>query len=193
MTRSIGAILAMTLFVVSCAAGGSAQLNGATQTAASSVSGPPEPILGTWRMEYRCEKLVQTFTQAGLGDLAAQALVDVGFQKGPVDPAVDNAGLCVGAKRFERTHVFRPNGYLTNYQNTTVADDCRCYMLIDDHTLVVLGDPGEPDIPLQYRIDRGTLTFEAVLPDQCSSERCRGGYASAIAQYALGPWHRVAP
>jgi len=190
MTRSIGAILAMTVLAVSCAAGGSAQLTG-PQTAASSVGGPPEPILGTWRMEYTCEKLVRALTQVTLGDLARQTLVDVGLQKGPVDPAVGNADLCVGAKRFERTHVFRPNGYLTNYQNTTVADDCRCYMLVDDHTFVVLGDPGEPDIPLQYRIDGGTLTFEAVLPDQCTSATCRGGYAFAIAQYALGPWHRA--
>ena len=194
MTRTIAMILALTMMAVACGAGGSAQLTGATNTAASSVSNaPPEPILGAWRMEYTCEKLMKAFARAGLGDLAPQGLVNIGLEKGPVDPAVGNANACAGAKRLQWTHVFRPNGYLTNYHNTTVADDCRCYMLIDDHTFVVLGDPGEPDIALQYRILGDTLTFEAMVPDECSSVRCRNGYAWAIGQYALGPWHRVNP
>ena len=49
-----------------------------------------------------------------------------------------------------------------------IIDDCRCCKLIGSHTFVVLGDPGDPDMLLQYRIDGETLTFDAVMPDQCS-------------------------
>ncbi|MEP6973736.1 MAG: hypothetical protein ABI869_06300 [Actinomycetota bacterium] len=195
MKRSIGAILAVAMITVACGSGRSTQF--ATGSAAlvptSSISSPtPEPILGTWRMEYTCEKFLRAFTRAGLGQLAPQAIASFHLQKGPVEPGIGSAGLCEGTDEFQRTHVFRPNGYLTNYQGDRLVDDCRCYMLVDDHTFVVLGDPGGADIPLRYRIDAdaGTLTFEAAPPDPCSA-RCQSGYAFAIGQFAVGVWHRV--
>jgi len=194
MKRSIGAVLAMAMFTVACGSGGSTpRTSGAATMPPSSVSSlAPEPILGTWRMEYTCDKFLRAFTRAGLGDLAPQAIVDFHLQDGPLQPGAGGAGLCDGATEFQRTHVFHPNGYLINYQGDRVVDDCRCYMLVDDHTFVVLGDPGDADIPLQYRIDAdaGTLTFEAAVPDACSA-KCQSEYAFAIGQFAVGAWHRV--
>ena len=73
-----------------------------------------------------------------------------------------------------------------------MVDDCRCYLVVDDHTFVSRGEPDEPEVPLQYRIDAeaGTLTFEAIPPDPCSA-KCQDGYAFAIGQFAIGVWHRV--
>ena len=160
-------------------------------TTPSSVNGM-EQILGTWRSEYTCEEFVQGFQRAGIGDLAARWLVNDGLQKGPVHQLANGGHPCRGAVRFQRTHTFLPDGYLRTYQGQTLADDCRCYDLIDSHTFVVPGDRKlAPDITLQYRIDGGTLTFDAVIPDACSSVKCRGHFAWAIGNYAVSTWHRA--
>ena len=94
--------------------------------------------------------------------------------------------------QLQRTHTFLPDGYLRTYQGQTLADSCRCYDLIDSHTFVVPGDKRlAPDITLQYRIDAGTLTFGAVIPEACSSVKCRGHFAWAIGNYAVGTWYRA--
>lgn len=193
MRHSIGTILALTVITAACGSGGSVQnTTTAAQTPASSTSSSaPEPILGTWQSEYTCEKFVQTLERAGVGDFAAQYLVNLRMQKGPVDRLANGADLCAGAKDLQRKQVFQPNGYLIHYQGKKVADDCRCYQLIGRHTFVVLGDPGDPDIPLRYRIDDETLTFDAVMPDQCSSMNCRDQFAFAVSLYAVGTWRRV--
>ena len=150
-----------------------------------------ESILGTWRSEIRCEEFVQAFQRAGIGELAARWLVNDGLQPGPVHRLAKRADLCQGAEHFQRTHIFQPNGYLQTYQDDRLADSCRCYRLIDGHTFVVPEPKKWPDITLQYRIEAGTLMFDPVMPDQCSSVQCRGRYAWAVGNYAIGPWLRV--
>jgi len=161
---------------------------------------PPTPItdtgsdtiLGTWRSEYSCEEFVQGFQRAGIGDLAARWLVNIGMQQGPVHRLATRANLCQGAEHFQRTHVFQPNGYLRTYQGEKLADSCRCYRLIDGHTFLVGADRRwAPDVTLQYRIEAGTLTIHAVMPNPCSSVQCRGHFAWAVANYAVGRWLRV--
>lgn len=194
MKRSIGAILVVAMMTAACESGSSTPPSGGAATTPTSSIGSlaPEPILGTWRQEYTCEKFLRAFTRAGLGELGPQAIVDYHLQEGPVEAGTGSAGLCDGAREFQRTHLFREGGYLTNYQGDRVVDDCRCYMVVDDHTFVALGEPDEPEIPLRYRIDAdaGTLTFEAAPPDPCSA-RCQSEYAFAIGQFAVGVWHRV--
>ncbi len=193
MRHSIGAILALAVITAACGSGGSGQnTTTATQTPASSTSGSAsEPILGTWQMEYTCEKVVQALEREGVGELAAKYLVLLRMQQGPVDRLSNSANLCAGSKDVQRTQVFQPNGYLIHYQGKEIVDDCYCYQLIGKHTFVVLGDPGDPDIPLQYRIDGESLTFDAAMPAQCSSASCRDQFAFAIGQYAVGTWLRV--
>jgi hypothetical protein len=152
----------------------------------------PEPIWGTWRTEYACEEFVRGFEQAGVSALAARWLVNFGMQRGPVHQLANSGDLCNGAKKIQRIHDFRPNGYLRTYQGREIADDCRCYELVDGHTFVVLGTRGDPLTSLEYRIDGETLTFDAVLPGSCSSATCRGHFAWAVANYAVGTWHREA-
>ena len=194
MKAPIGMTLAVTMMAAACGSGGSAPpATAAAQTPASSIdTSPPEPILGTWRMEYTCEGIVQALQRAGVGEFAANYLAPQRTQQGPADP-LGSAHRCAGAEDFQRTQVFHPNGYLLRYQGEKLVDDCRCYQLIGKHTYVVLGDPGDPDIPLRYRIDGETLTFDAVMPDQCSSANCRDQFAFAVYQYAVGRWQRVAP
>jgi hypothetical protein len=150
-----------------------------------------ESILGTWRSEYKCEEFVQAFQRAGIGELAARWLVNDGIQLGPAHRLAKRADLCQGAEHFQRTHIFQPNGYLQTYQGDKLTDSCRCYRLIDGHTFVVPEPKRWPNIVLQYRIDAGTLVFDAMMPDPCSSVQCRGRYAWAVANYAIGPWLRV--
>jgi hypothetical protein len=104
---------------------------------------------------------------------------------------VGSGNLCAGAEQFQRTHVFRQNGYLLNYQGKELVDNCRCYVLVDDHMFVSLGDPGEPDVSLRYTIYGNTLRFDVLIPDQCSTAKCRDAIAFSVGQYALGTWVRV--
>jgi len=188
--RSIGAILVLTMAAAACGPGGStSSAADAVQTSSPLISSArPEPIMGTWRMEYTCENIVQAFEHAGIGELAPQGLVDMGVQQ---DQLASSSDPCNGAKKVERTVIFRPNGYLLRYQGEKLVDDCRCYQLIAGHTFVVPGEGSDPDITLQYRIDGDALTFHAVMPDQCSSTRCHNQFAFAVAQYAVGTWQRV--
>jgi hypothetical protein len=159
--------------------------------ASSRGASPPESIIGTWRNEYTCVKLVQAYEQAGIGEFAAEGLAALRMQPGPASRLASKANLCAGAKDIQRTQTFQPNGHLLRYQGDRVVDDCRCYQLIGSHGFVVLGGSVDPDISLQYRIDGETLTFEAVLAETCSSPRCRRQFAFAVGQYAVGQWHRV--
>jgi len=161
-------------------------------TTPSSIDGlASEQILGTWRSEITCEEFVQAFQQAGIGDLAARWLVNDGLQQGPVHQLANSADPCQGAVRLQRTHTFLPNGNLRTYQGRTLADGCRCYRLIDSHTFVVPGNRLVADITLQYGIDAGTLTFDAAIPDACTSVKCRGHFAWAIGNYAVSTWYRA--
>jgi len=192
MKCSIRVILALTM-LAACTSGRSNQLpTRPVVTPTSSISSPPpEPILGTWRSVYTCERFVRAFERAGVGELAAKGLVAFRMQHGPVARLASSSDVCAGAKNIQRTQIFHPNGYLLRYQGKEVADKCRCYELIGGHTFIVLGDPGEPDMTLHYQIDAGTLTFQVVTPDQCFSARCRDQFAFAVGQYAVGPWQRV--
>jgi hypothetical protein len=192
--RAFGILIALTMTTVACGSSGSTTpATSPTSTSVVSVgSAPTEPILGTWRMEYTCEKFVRAFEDAGIGELATRWLVNWHFQKGPVSRLAGSADPCDGARQgFQRTHFFRPNGYLINYQEEKIVDDCHCYLLVDSHTFVSLGDPGDPDVSLRYAIDGDELTFEVVIPDRCSTAQCRNAIAFTVGQYTLGPWQRV--
>jgi hypothetical protein len=160
------------------------------QNEAPSLSDRPQQgILGSWQSQYVCQDLVQAYERAGVGRFAPGALVELRMVNGGPDHLA-SGHLCDGAVKIQRTHVFEPDGNVLNYQGSTVVDECRCYTLVGDDTLVNHADPGYPDISLHYEIDGDTLTFDVVVPDQCAA-RCVDQVQYLVGQYALGPWHRV--
>ena len=157
-----------------------------------SISDPQsEPILGTWRSAYTCEKVVGALERAGLSGFAPEYLVALKMQEGPADQLSRRTDLCAGARGIQRSLVFQPNGYFMGYQGKELVDYCRCYHLVGSNAYIVVGDPGEPDILLHYRIAGATLAFEAAKPDQCASAKCRDQFAYAVAQYTTASWERV--
>jgi hypothetical protein len=195
--RAIGlVVVTTTMTMAACGSpGGSDPLQAnPTRTSAARISSiPPEPILETWRTDYTCETVLRALEHAGVGEFTAQGLVGLGIQHGPVGRLANSADPCEGAKKVEFKVVFQPNGYLLTYRDEKLVNDCRCYQLIDSDTFVVLGEGGDPDITLRYRIDDGTLTFDAVMPDPCNSLNCRSQFFYAVAAYAVSPWRRVDP
>jgi hypothetical protein len=147
-------------------------------------------ILGSWQSEYVCQDLVQAYENAGVGRFAPRALGELHMLKGAADRVAGDPNLCDGARRIQRTHVFEPNGNVLNYQGSTVVDECTCFTLVGDHTLVNHADPGYPDISLHYEIVGDTLTFDVPVPDPCSA-RCEDQVQTLVGQYGVGPWHRV--
>lgn len=161
------------------------------QTDASSLGDPAQQaILGSWQSEYVCQDLVRAYRRAGVGAFVPGVLVTLHMVKGPPDRLAGDPNLCDGAVRIQRTHVFKPRGNVLNYQGSTVVDECTCFTLVGDHTLVNHADPGYPDVSLHYEIDGDTLTFDVLVPDQCGA-RCEDQVQYLVGQYALGPWHRV--
>jgi len=188
--RSLGALLVLVLMAAACSSNGTTPAGSdRATTSATDGAAPTFPILGTWRSTYSCAKLVSTARRYDLEDHLADFLPMVGVRGGAAEGS--GSDPCEGARKIERTHFFRPNGYLINYQGKKIVDDCRCYQLVDDHTFVSLGEGSAPDISLDFRIDGDTLTFRAVEPVTCSTAACRGDFAFAVFQYAVGPWHRV--
>ena len=149
-----------------------------------------QAILGSWQSEYVCQELVQAYDHAGVGRFAPRALGELHMLKGTTARLAGDPNLCNGARRVQRTHVFEPNGNVLNYQGSTVVDECTCFTLVGDHTLVNHADPGYPDISLHYEIVGDTLTFDVLVPDPCGA-RCKDQVQTMVGQYALGPWHRV--
>jgi hypothetical protein len=197
LTRTLAVLVTSALATVACVSSSQTPSPGrALQTPRASVTGSPtEPILGTWRMEYTCEAFVRAYERYGIADQletgamgALAAFFDV--HTSPTGQTIEKT--CDGARAYQITHYFRPNGYLIDYVGKQITDDCHCYELLDNHTFVSLGnDPGSMDVSLHYTIVGDTLTFHVVVPDQCSIAKCRGGIAYNVFQYALGPWHRV--
>jgi hypothetical protein len=149
-----------------------------------------QAILGSWQSEYVCQDLVQAYEHAGVGRFAPRALGELHMLKGVADRLAGDPNLCDGARRIQRTHVFEPNGNVLNYQGSTVVDECTCFTLVGDHTLVNHADPGYPDISLHYEIVGDTLTFDVLVPHPCAA-RCKDQVQTMVGQYGVGPWHRV--
>jgi hypothetical protein len=162
------------------------------QTTGGPALGDPQQqaILGSWQSEYVCQDLVQAYEHAGVGRFAPGALGELHMLDGAAGRLAGDPHLCDGARRIQRTHVFKPRGNVLNYQGSTVVDECTCFTLVGDHTLINHADPGYPDISLHYEIVGDTLTFDVLVPDQCPA-RCIDQVQYLVGQYALGPWHRV--
>jgi hypothetical protein len=211
VARRVGIAVSIAASVALVAASAAAVLDSPSRqrhepaTTPSLQSPPPDPlqtdapalgdlqqqaILGSWQSEYRCQDLVHAYERSGVGRSAPGALVDFHMLKGPPDRLVNGPNLCDGARRIQRTHVFEPNGLVLNYQGSTVVDECTCFTLVGNHTLVNQADPGYPDISLHYAIVGDTLTFDVLVPHPCSA-RCEDQVQTMVGQYALGPWHRV--
>jgi hypothetical protein len=196
---SIAALVAFTVATAACVSSGStSSVPSTSQLPTTSVGSVPiEPILGTWRMKYTCEAFVRAYTRYGIPDQLATGAMNALAAFGGHESSGDQTApkICEDAKQYRRTHYFRPNGYLINYQGKQIVDDCHCYQLLDDHTFVSLGGPGDAidptDVSLRYTVEDDRLTFHVVVPDPCTTMKCRSGVAFAVYQYALGPWHRV--
>lgn len=193
MKQRIALLLALALGAAACGSGGA----GASTPSAAATLGPTSdgapvpPILDTWRREQTCEELVRAFTAAGIEDLIPEGIEGMNLRSDPREVIARDKDACRGATPRERTFIFRENGYLQNFQGDQLADDCRCYTLVGDHTLVALGAYGDPDISMRYTIRGGMVSFKVQIPDPCSTALCRDQVAWVVAQYGLGPWERI--
>jgi hypothetical protein len=188
MKLRLGVVLVTMILATACGSGGSDQppAGASLDVEPSITSQPPPAIEGAWRSDYTCQDFVQAYEDAGVGKFASASLVGLHMLEPSAEGSPDP---CKEAVDIQLTHVFRPNGYILDYQGTKLVGDYHGYALIGDDTFVVLGDSGDPDISLHYVIDGDTLTFDVALPDPCSAN-CQDQVAYAVGQYAVGPWER---
>lgn len=196
MKGGLTAVVALVMIAAACHSSDAVAPtpSGRPFRSASSNASPAratEPILATWRREQTCEELVRAFAAAGVSRFGPKYIRLMNYRNDPVRVISQYQNLCSGTRPVERTAILRENGYFTNYEEARIVDDCHCYQLVGDHTFVLLGGDGYPDISLHYAIHGDTVRFKVQTPHPCSTNTCQDQVAFAIVQYGLGPWKRI--
>jgi hypothetical protein len=157
----------------------------ATSTEVAAV----EPLLvGEWQRATTCAELVRALKQAGLEKFAPEAVAGNGFVPGvtTADQLADPARPCDGAVPRRHSHFFTDDGEFGSLDWNGEPVDDGTYEIIDDRTFIISKE--FPDVTFHYRIDGDTITFEPVIPDDCSTFRCMWSVSVA---YPGKSWKRV--
>ena len=150
------------------------------------------PLVGKWQRAQRCEEIVRSFKRAGLSQFAAEFIVGVGFQKGPVARVARLSNPCLGVRRpITRALVFQQNGrWVGLVEPGDQQVDGSKYRLLGADTLETAADGGLWDV-FRYSAVAGSVTFGAVRPRNCNTKSCREEVAWQTETFGLGPWKRI--
>jgi hypothetical protein len=98
----------------------------------------------------------------------------------------DPAHPCQGAVPREHSHFFTADGEFgsLDWNGEQVDDDT--YVIIDDRTFVI------GNSTFHYQVRGDTIMFEPVIPDDCSTKKCRDAASWSVAvAYPGEEWARV--
>jgi hypothetical protein len=164
---------------------------GAPATAAA----PDNSIVGTWQRVIHCQDLVRALTEAGFGDNALDAAGE--FVHVTPEGVADPAHPCRGALPERHSHFFTADGQFGSLDENGDQVDWGTYEVVAPGTLVMpYGFEDGPPIPVtfHFRIHGDTITFDPVIPSDCSTSLCREATAWGITVALSGKtWRRVAP
>jgi len=166
-----------------------------TAAAAATASSAPTPsasqrsaLVGQWELDRTCQAIVDALTKAGHPELirgAAGELVK-GNINGEVPADWDPTHPCATAlPPTPHSHTFWPNGMFNSYDENGNQVDDGPWAVIDDHTFTI----GKSTFI--YSVAGDALTFEPVVPADCSGQCCDDlGWMYAVS-YPGSAWHRV--
>jgi hypothetical protein len=160
-------------------------------TAAPSASAEASGIVGSWHRAQTCQEMLAAFENAGLAESQRQWLQG-NFFGGSAGPTTGD--LCAGAAGpLEHSHFFTAGGGFGSRDEKNAQVDSGDYVVVDENTLSFpshaqeLGYSG--DVLVDYKITEPTVTFDVVLPDECTGG-CAVAHAWALSAFASGPWER---
>jgi hypothetical protein len=162
--------------------------------AAPATAAPPSSsIVGTWQRVIHCQDLARALTDAGFGDAAAGAAEE--FVHVTPEGVADAAHPCRGALPQRHSHFFTADGEFGSLDANGNQVDEGIYDVVAPGTLVMpYGFEEGPPIlvTFHYRIHGNTISFEPVIPSDCTTSRCREAAAWSVTVALAGKtWRRV--
>ena len=162
-----------------------------TETAGSTVPA----LIGTWTRVTTCEEAVERQMQAGFADHAldnipGQFLPDIESTEEIADPSHP----CVGAVPSAHSHFFTEDGKFGSLDSRGEQVDDGTFEIVDDHTFLIpyAFDDEAIDVEFEYAVTGDSITFEPVLPADCTSDHCREAASWAVSvAYAGLSWQRA--
>jgi hypothetical protein len=161
----------------------------ATASSAPSATASPRPALvGQWELDRTCQAIVAALTKAGHPELIRAGVGELvkGNINGEVPSGWDPNQPCATAlPPTPHSHTFWPNGMFNSYDENGNQVDDGPWAIVDDQTFTI----GESTF--KYAIAGDALTFEPVVPADCSGQ-CREalGWTYSVS-FPGSPWHRV--
>jgi hypothetical protein len=161
----------------------------ATASAAPSATASPRPALvGQWELDRTCQAIVAALTKAGHPELIRVGVGELvkGNINGEVPSGWDPKQPCSTAlPPTPHSHTFWPNGMFNSYDENGNEVDDGPWAIVDDQTFTI----GESTF--KYAIAGDALTFEPVVPADCSGQ-CKDalGWTYSVS-FPGSAWHRV--
>lgn len=166
----------------------------AALAAPATASPPVNSIVGTWQRVIHCQDLVRALTVAGFGDNVLNAAGE--FVHVTPEGVADAAHPCRGALPQRHSHFFTADGQFGSLDENGDQVDEGTYEIVAPGTLVMpYGFEDGPPIPVtfHFRIHGNTISFDTVIPSDCSTSHCREATAWGITVSLSGKtWRRVA-
>jgi hypothetical protein len=162
--------------------------------AGSALAAPPvNSIAGTWQRVIHCQDVVRALTAAGFGDNALDAAGE--FVHVTSEGVADAANPCRGALPERHSHFFTADGQFGSLDENGDQVDEGTYEIVAPGTLVMpYGFEHGPPIPVtfHFRIHGNTISFDPVIPNDCSTSQCREATAWSVTVALSGKtWRRV--
>jgi hypothetical protein len=191
--------LGLLLVVAAAGCGGSSSSStaaaaGATAKQSRTSVTKSASIIGEWQRVTTCADYVRALEQAGFDEMApGAAAAFIGLQT--EEDLADPSHPCKGAIPRRHSHFFTSDGQFGSRDENGNQVDEGTYEIIDDNTLVIpYGFEDGPPIytTFHYRIAGETISFDPVMPNDCSTSRCREVAAWSITVALPGKrWRRV--
>lgn len=158
-------------------------------TAPSPTGTPVTPLVGEWSRVTTCTEFVKAQEEAGFEEFVLEGVAGNGFIPGVrnADQLADPAHPCEGAVPREHSHFFTEGATFGSYDwNGNQVDD-GSYEIVDPRTFVI------GNTTFHFKIIGGDrIQFDPVIPDECSTKRCRGAASWSVAvAYPGETWQRV--
>lgn len=195
---ALAAVFAGTLMACGGSNGGTSATTDVVNptTTTTETAGLPVPaLIGTWTRVTTCEEAVERQMQAGFADHAldnipGQFLPDIESTEEIADPSHP----CVGAVPSKHSHFFTKDGEFGSLDSRGEQVDEGTFEIVDDHTFVIpyVFDDEAIDIKFEYAVTGDSITFEPLLPADCTSDHCREAASWAVSvAYAGLSWQRT--
>jgi hypothetical protein len=190
MKRHILVLIVLASVTAACGSDGSPSTPTASEDPIfTSPRAEVSPLVGEWRRVTTCEEFVTAQEEAGFGEDVLEGVAGNGFIPGvrTADQLADPDDPCEGAVPREHSHFFTEWGTFGSLDWNGEQVDDGTYEIVDDRTFVI------GTTTFHFKIVGGdTITFDPLIPDDCSTKRCRGAASWSVAvAYPGETWERV--